>query len=312
MKRLMSGMVMCAACFASSGALAQMPVVSSEHYEVLLAPAAENAGGGVASGAGIRIDASNGGTSAGGLALAGGTQVRASFTGQICDPVELSVWADPASVVEGGRRQMQATAVLDDDSIVHPDPARMVWCESSDALTGVDSDGGAIAGVVFEDEVAVVRGIYQLVCDAIGFELMVLNTNPDNFGSYAGDGLPDDWQVGWFGIPPNDDAAPEADPDSDGRDNRFEYLSGFSPLDVMERFELRVTGVNRAEGTATLQLNRMIPNRTYTLSASPDLDVGFEVISVLPAVHETETDREFHDTGAMDPQLFYRIGISEP
>ena len=38
--------------------------------------------------------------------------------------------------------------------------------------------------------------------------LTVLNVNQDNFGSYAGDGIGDDWQVQYFGLPSNPAAGP--------------------------------------------------------------------------------------------------------
>ena len=47
----------------------------------------------------------------------------------------------------------------------------------------------------------------------------MLDTIADNFGTYAGDGLGDDWQVQYFGLS-NPNAAPLLDPDFDGHNNR--------------------------------------------------------------------------------------------
>ena len=57
-------------------------------------------------------------------------------------------------------------------------------------------------------------------------DLTVINLLADNFGSYAGDGIDDDWQVSFFGLD-NPNAAPNVDFDGDEQDNLFEFLALF-------------------------------------------------------------------------------------
>ncbi len=53
-------------------------------------------------------------------------------------------------------------------------------------------------------------------------------------------GLPDGWEVGYFGTPGQD---PNADPDHDGRSNRQEFLAGTNPLNP-DGFKLEVGSIN--------------------------------------------------------------------
>ena len=68
-------------------------------------------------------------------------------------------------------------------------------------------------------------------------EMTVLNVSNDDFGGYASDGLPDDWQVQYFGEN-NPNAAPSADPDGDGQNNAYEYVVGTVPSNAASHFSL--------------------------------------------------------------------------
>jgi hypothetical protein len=289
---------------------------SSAHYELLHAPPGTPAAGGAVSGGNDVISAEiSVGDECHGLAgetTLSGTQAKPNVIGQLYDPRTLAVSASPATVDERDTRQLAATATMDDATTLAVVADQVAWSEDSEALTGISVTGLVTAASVYQDESVTVHGIHHGIADPDGFSLTVLNIADDDFGSYAADGIDDDWQVGWFGLPPNVDAAPTADPDADQQDNRFEFLSGFSPIDPLARFGLTVVAVDRGAGTADLQLNRVIPDRTYTLMASPDLVTPFAVIGTLPAVAEPQTDVIIRDTSATAPRNFYIIGISKP
>jgi hypothetical protein len=289
---------------------------SSANHELLHAPPGTPAGGGAVSGGGdtisaeISVGAVFHGVPAEITTL--GTQVKPNLIGQLYDPRTLAVSAMPATVDERDSRQLTATATLDDETTLAVAATEVVWSEDSEALAGISTAGLVTAASVYQDEPATVHGSHHGIADPDGFSLTVLNISSDDFGTYAADGIDDDWQVGWFGLPPNADAAPAADPDSDQQDNRFEFLSGFSPIDPLARFTLTVVAVDRGAETADLQLNRVIPDRIYTLMASPDLVTPFAAIGTLPAVEDPQTDVIIRDTSATAPRNFYRIGISKP
>jgi hypothetical protein len=289
---------------------------SSPNYYLLQAsPGSPGGGGPVTNGAEtIVAEISLGDAEAGtpGEITVHGVLAKPNLIGQFYDPRELAVSGSPASVNERSTRQLSAQATMDDHTTLILTPDQVAWSETSAALTGISNTGLATAASVYQNEVATVHGIYQGIADPDGFDLSVINTGADDFGTYAVDGIDDDWQVGWFGLPPNSAAGPDADPDGDQQDNRFEFLSGFSPIDPLARFELKIVAVNRATGTADLQLNRVIPNRIYTLMTSPDLVTPFVAIGNLPAVTEPESDKTIRDSSATGVRKFYIIGITQP
>jgi hypothetical protein len=201
---------------------------------------------------------------------------------------------------------------MDDATTLALVPEQVAWSESSAALTGISGGGLVTAASVYQNEIATVNGSCQSVTDPDGFNLTVVNVTDDDFGTYASDGIDDDWQVGYFGLPPNANAAPSADPDADQQDNEFEFLSGFSPTDPLAFFKLTMVAVDRVAGTADLQLNRVIPGRSYTLKSSPDLVSAFAYVGTLPAVEDPETDVTIRDTTASGARNFYIIEIGKP
>ncbi|NQX00911.1 hypothetical protein HQ447_09645 [bacterium] len=289
---------------------------SSAHYTLLHAPPGNAGGGGsaanVAGTVAADISLGDAGSGTPGEVSPFGVQAKPNFIGQLYDATALAVFAIPATVAEQATRQLSARATLDDATTLSLIPDQVEWSEASAALTGISSAGLATAAAVYQHEVATVHGIYQGLADPDGFNLNILNTGDDDFETYAADGIDDNWQVNWFGQPPNADAAPSADPDFDQQNNQFEFLSGFSPIDPLACFALTVVAVDRVAGTADLQLNRVIPNRVYTLMTSPDLVTPFSRIGNLPVLAEPRTDVIIRDTSATSPRNFYRIGISKP
>ena len=98
----------------------------------------------------------------------------------------------------------------------------------------------------------------------------MLNVQPDNFGSYAGDGLDDSWQNQYFGLN-NPDAGPLKDPDGDGQDNRFEFTAGIVPTDAMSRFLLRIEPVAGQPAQKRLVFSPCFDGRTYNILTSTTL-----------------------------------------
>ena len=61
-------------------------------------------------------------------------------------------------------------------------------------------------------------------------------------GSYAADGVGDDWQFQYFGLN-NPNAAPLLDPDGDGQNNLFEFTAGLVPTNPLSRFLVSIAPV---------------------------------------------------------------------
>ncbi len=237
--------------------------------------------------------------------------VRTGYIGQLYEVTALAITADPPALEERDSRWLETWQVLDDSTLTKIHGSLVSWSVDSGPLSGINEYGIVTAASVYQNSPAVVRGAVFGLEDTL--ELTVLNVTADDYEEYAGDGIDDDWQVAYFGPPPNANAGPQVDVDQDGQDNRFEFLSGFSPVDPTARFILSIVSVDNDISLAQLKLNRVIPDRTYTLFASPDLSpASFDPIFTLPPVGSPEDDVIVQDWEALMPKRFYSISISKP
>ena len=166
----------------------------------------------------------------GGAAASANYANRAGYAGQLADVVALEVAAASAilTIVERGTQRLVAVLTYDDASLAVPAAGRVSWSVSGSALLNISSTGVATAGSVYQDAAVAVGAGYLNFSDTLS--LVVLNSGTDDFGSYAADGLPDTWQVQYFGESGIQTAAgADADSDSDGLSNLLEYAFGMNP-----------------------------------------------------------------------------------
>jgi hypothetical protein len=236
--------------------------------------------------------------------------VKAGYIAQFYDAVGLVVSASPALVNEGQTRQLSAVQVQDDTTLLALNPAQVAWSVLSGPLSSISPSGLATAAVVYQDTAACAQGSFG------GFtgsgSLTVLNSNPDDYGDYASDGLDDNWQVQYFGTPPNADAGSTADPDHDGHSNLFEFTAGLVPTDSASVFHLRILGVPGQSKYRAIVFSPRLTGRTYTVQARRNLTVG----TWEPLTDATENDsgdeRTVTDLNAGDLEKFYRVQINKP
>lgn len=86
--------------------------------------------------------------------------------------------------------------------------------------------------------------------------------NSSNTGDSNGDGLPDSWQIQYFGSIDSPQAAPGADPDGDGVNNLQEYLAGTDPTNPQSYF--KIDAVVIYQGRTVIRFNA-VSGKTYTL-----------------------------------------------
>jgi len=151
---------------------------------------------------------------------------RSGFAGQLYDGLAITV--PTLTVNEGATRQLSATLVCDDQTTTALAGGSLTWSVLSGPVSAVSGSGLATAGTVYQDSTAYVSGVYQSFSATL--ELTVLNTHGDNFGAYASDGLPDAWQVQYFGLPPNPLAAAAATSAGNTLTNLQEFAFGMNPL----------------------------------------------------------------------------------
>lgn len=242
----------------------------------------------------------------GGVSASSDYTHRDGFAGQLLDPKALLLVATPDPVAEETPTQIMASVVYDDDTVeagVTP-----TYTLGSDSLLSVSPAGLVQTGPVFEDTVASVDADYLGILGTVSFTLQ--NTTSDNFKSYGGDNLPDDWQLEHFGPPPNGDAAPDENPDGDRGDNRFEYLTGYDPNDGNSSFSFDI--VSKSAGTAIFQASKMITGTRYILMRSNDLGVSdpwAEIDSF--TVGDEILEAPLEDASAPVGSAFYYIEVEE-
>ncbi|HXT41885.1 MAG TPA: lamin tail domain-containing protein [Candidatus Angelobacter sp.] len=90
-------------------------------------------------------------------------------------------------------------------------------------------------------------------------------------GDTDGDGLPDAWEVQYFGSISDPRATPNADPDGDGFTNLQEYLAGTSPVDVSS--VLKIDAVNVGTSSTAIQF-AAVAGKTYSIVYRDDIGSG--------------------------------------
>lgn len=238
-------------------------------------------------------------------ALAG--SLKPGFVGQIYDVATLQLTAAPAVVTEGGTSQLSATAVLDDASLLEVSSSNVAWRALHGPIANTTTSGLFTLGSVFETTLATVRGDYLLKAGTL--DLTVLNVGLDDHGLYANDGIPDTWQVDYFG-PDHPDGAALSDPDGDGQPNHAEALAGTSPVDHNSKFRFEVgshVGVHQS-----VSFSPRLSTRSYSVDYTTDLGRA----PFVPLASQIQTDQGFTrtiiDTNAVGGARFYRVRINLP
>lgn len=228
------------------------------------------------------------------------------YMGQLYQITALQLAATPATINESSTRQLSAAHLLDDGTTLALPATGISWAVQAGPLTGISSSGLATAGLVGQDSPATVQGSYLGLSATLG--LTVLDTIQDNYGAYAGDGLPDSWQLQYFGAN-NPLAAPTADATGTGQNNLFKYTAGLNPTDPASRL---VTAVGAAASSHTITISPRLPDRTYTVQYSTDLGVsGWQPLTGA-TVQDNGQTRTVTDPDAASTRKFYRVLVSYP
>lgn len=266
-----------------------------------------DAGGGrLSGGASIVVDAGIGEFSGIASGVSTSALSKNGYVGQLTDLTDLQVSAFPTTVAEGASRQLAAAAAYDDGTL-DANPMQPDWSVASGPLASVDSGGLALASNVYQDTSAAAQGILDGLTGRV--TLLVLNTNSDDFGLYAMDGLDDSWQVGYFGVG-NTNAAPDLDVDGDGFDNLGEYIADTVPTNLFSF--LRIIAMSN-QPAARLVLVPSSPNRAYALDAAPDLLSGpWSPVPGQTNVPGTGSILAMPDTGVPPPTAHYRVRAMIP
>ena len=265
-------------------------------------------GGGRASGGSYSQEGSVGAIGGNSAVVSPAETVKAGYLGQITEVTGLVVTASTLSVNELASTPLVPWQRLDDDTLVAVAASSATWSVSAGPLV-IDGNGLATAGVVYENALATGQASYGGFSGSVG--LTVVESIADNFGSYAGDGLGDDWQVGYFGLN-NPQAGPTRDPDGDGQNNLFEYTAGLVPTDANSRFQLSIQAVAGQVGQMRLSFSPVVAGRSYVVAAKGSLSGGaYLPLSNGSAPVDIGAERVVIDQSAGGAAKFYRVEITK-
>ncbi len=245
-------------------------------------------------------DASAGGI--GGTSTAPSAEVvKHSYIGQLYDATGLTLTAPFLTVNETATLQLAASLALDDSTTLAVPATSVTWSVLSGPLAGISVSGLVTAAAVYQNTAATAQGAHAGITGTLG--LTVINTLPDNFGTYAGDTIADDWQVQYFGVN-NPNAGPLLDPDGDTFDNLFEYHACLVPTDPLSVFSMSIA--DAPGGSHAVTFSPRLAGCTYSLLGSNDLNLWAPVSG---AVTDAGTTRTILDPSGTGARRFYSISV---
>jgi hypothetical protein len=184
------------------------------------------------------------------------------------------------------------------------------WVGLSGPIISISAGGLATAGTVYQNSSASVQG--TLAGKTGVLVLTVLEAIGDNFGTYASDGLADDWQVQYFGVG-NPAAAPGQDPDGDGHTNLFEHNAGLDPTSSLSVFKLRLETVPGQPNQLKLVFSPRLADRTYVVQYRLDLVTGPDWAPLTgSSQNDSGQERSVTDLNATEAMKFYRVEVTKP
>lgn len=254
------------------------------------------------------MDGSVGGI--GGISSASPDTAKNGYIGQLSEVTGLSVTGIPAIVNEGATSQLSGTATLDDATVSVLAGSDVTWSAAAYPLASIDSGGLATASAVYATTNGAFSGYY--LGGSSNGTVAVIDSNPDNFGTYAGDGLPDSWQVQYFGLN-NTNAAPSKDVDGTGQNNLFKYVAGLDPTNPASIFLLKIASVAGQPSQKNLIFNPLATGRTYTPQFRTNLVSGtFANLTGFSGPATNINQVTVTDLSATQTSKFYRVHISLP
>lgn len=234
---------------------------------------------------------------------------KQGYIGQLTEVTALQLAATPTTINESATRQLSGAQLLDDLTTNAVPAGSITWSIVSGPLTSISTGGLATAGPVYQDTSATAQGIYAGVTGTLG--LTVLDSIKDNYGSYAGDGIGDDWQNQYFGLN-NPNAGPLADPDHDGHTNLFEFTTGLDPTSALSVFHWRIDAVPGFPTQKKIIFSPIVAGRTYSVKTSTTLGTGAVWSSLTGSVSDNGNERTVTDTSATGGAKFYSVEIVKP
>ena len=251
------------------------------------------------------MDGSIGGI--GGISSAGGDTAKNGYIGQLTEVTNLLVIASPAVTNECCVLQLSGLAALDDATVSSLDGSNILWAVPGFPIALITPAGAATAAAVWSNTCGVVAGACLGVTGSV--LVLVLDSSPDNFGQYAGDGIPDWWQVQYFGT--NNPLGKAGVTNCTGHNNLYTYIADLNPTDPASVFEVVAVAASNQPPREVIYF-RSSSNRVYALLWTTNLVSGaWTNLPGATPVAGNGTLFSLSDTNATAPR-FYRVQAQVP
>lgn len=251
--------------------------------------------------------------SAGGLVgMSGvpGEMSRGGFLGQVYELLGYGLLVSDFYPPEEGSTQIIPVRTADDGTNVPIPTTGFRFVPLEGPIPGISETGLVETTSIYENTPAVVGATSPQFPGILTIAFYVQDTIPDNYSTYARDGIPDAWQFRYFGRD-NPLALPALDPDGDGQSNLFESIAGLDPTDAGSRFRLAILP-GLVEGQRRIVFSPRLPDRTYTVEAAERPDgTSFAPLEGSSVTDDGET-RTVTDLMAVAPARYYRVSIRMP
>jgi formylglycine-generating enzyme required for sulfatase activity len=271
---------------------ASIRAASSANYSV--ASTSLDLGGSRITGGVYAVEAGSVGSSSG-IASSANYLNRQGYAGQMFEVATLNLDTVASNLNENASVALRPYATLTDGTRLSP---AALWWGVNGSIASVSPTGLVMADRVYTNTAGSVTGV--LGGKTVRQNFWVQDTDLDNLGIYAADGMPDAWQVQYFGI---------NNPNGTGEEALFKYVAGLDPANPASVFTLKQV---RSNGVSQVVFNPCWTNRTYTVQYATNLEAGgFQVLS---AASQTDngTVRTVTDQSATNSSRFYRVLISYP
>jgi subtilisin family serine protease len=231
-----------------------------------------------------------------------------NFSGTLGGPQD---WIPAVSLSESDGLALQRNFPV---TVVNtPDPAQIYqYLDGTSMATPHVSGAVAFAAMNFPSE-TVSQRIQRVLANADvipGLQSKVHNGRRLNLQRIVDtdtNGLPDWWELEYFGHLTGTD--PNADPDQDGMGNLAEWLAGTNPTNAAS--SLRLTLLS-ATNSGNVVLNwPSVAGKTYWLESATNLLTGFNSIVRTNITATAPTNTETEDANFSGSARFYRLGVEQ-
>jgi subtilisin family serine protease len=222
-------------------------------------------------------------------------------------------WIPAVSLAQADGLSLEAVQPTNVTVINGPDPTQIYqYLDGTSMATPHVSGAVAFAAMNFPTETVTERiqrvlTNADVIPDLQGWVHGGRRLNLQRIVDTDGNGLPDWWELEYFGHLTGTD--PNADPDHDGMSNLAEWIAGTNPTNAASCLRLTVVSVTNASGTVVSWSS--VAGKNYWLERSTNLMTGFNSI-VSTNIAATAPTNTLTDTAILPGSTrFYRVGVEQ-